>query len=264
MTDPRTITLENALKALGINPDNDPIYHAKRWIEGRDTDRRERDQALTERDNAAARVAARDQRIKALEGERDAALKQAEENKRWGEQYRQALNHFFIKMGLNQNADLDQHMAHVAKVCESFDTLTKIRLIFGQPDDVVGVIKSVCVELDNANDRADKAKATLAELRAEIHKALDDYSTPTHYNATKGSYGKGAEIPVAERARIGLMILWAKWSEAEQKAQEASYHLDVLRTERTAAQNALDTLEAPRQAGNYDLDPAARIRALPR
>lgn len=269
MTDPRAITLENALKVLGINPDDDPMHHAKRWIEGRDNNQRERDQALTERDNATAQVAARDLRIEALEGERDAALKKAEENKRWGEQYRQALNHFTIKMGLNQNADLDQRMAHVAKVCEAFDAFTKICGAINIniptcPNNAVEAVKALYAQARGADARADKAEATLAEIRSEIHKALNDYSMPTHYSVTNDSYGKGVEIPVAERVRIGLINLWAKWSEAEQKAQQASYRLDVLCIERTATQKALDTLKAPRQAGSYDLDPATRIRALPR
>lgn len=73
MSDPRAFVLADALKALGINPDDNPVYHAKRWIEGRDNDRRERDQAITERDNAAARVTSRDMRI--AEMERDLAAK---------------------------------------------------------------------------------------------------------------------------------------------------------------------------------------------
>ncbi len=226
MSDPRTITLENALKALGINPDNDPVYHAKRWVDGRDSDRRERDQANTARDNAAARVTAREMRIADLE--RDLAAK---------------------------DASLKTAHAALKRICEVIGAPVP-----ACPADAVEAVKAQLGADSDAENRAKAAEATIAEIGL----ALDDYSAPTHYN-TKGSpHDNGAEIPAAERARVGLMVLWSKWSEAFNEARESSAKADRLTDEHYHANKTLDALGAPRQAGGADLDLSARIRAIPR
>ena len=57
MTDPtltRLRLLEDALRAIGINPDADPLVTAKRWTVERDADRRERSKAATSSSSSRA------------------------------------------------------------------------------------------------------------------------------------------------------------------------------------------------------------------
>ena len=80
MTDPtlpRLRLLEDALRAIGINPDADPLVTAKRWTGERDADRRERSKA-------EAGAAALQERLDGLKSDRH------EETLRWADE-REAL-----------------------------------------------------------------------------------------------------------------------------------------------------------------------------
>ena len=216
MSDPRAFVLADALKSLGINPDNDPVYHAKRWIEGRDSDRRERDQAITERDNAAARVAARDMRIADLE--RDLA---------------------------DKAASLKTAHAALTRICE----------VIGAPapcvaEDAVEAVKAQLGDDNDANSRAQKAEAALAE----IGRALADAGAPQTYHLDDDTE-RG--IPNPERIRLlGERVHTLRAQVRE--AADATNYLDAL----IEAHNALDALNAPRLADGCVLSLAARVRSL--
>lgn len=226
MTDTRTITLENALKALGINPDNDPMHHAKRWIEGRDDDQRERDRMTTAHGDALARVQARDMRIADLE--RDLAAK---------DDAFKATQNVLIKIG------------------EAINTPEP-----SNPDDVLRVFKAAQAESEHRMDALMAAEAIFREMID----ALDRHGAPRRYD-DPGTPGKrNATLPPAERLRVALSIQHWAADAATRRAHEAEESLCALREERRAACDALTALGAPSRADDFDLDLAARIRALPR
>ena len=224
--DPRAFVLADALKSLGINPDNDPVYHAKRWIEGRDSDRRERDQAITERDNAAARVAARDMRIADLE--RDLAAK--------------------------DDALKTAHAA-LTRICEVIGAPVPVC-----PDDAVDVVKRQLGDDNDANNRAQKAEATIAEMI----KALSDHGAPRRYEVYGAPDKLGPLLSPVERLRVTLSIHHWKADAAERRAHEAEEAREALLQERRFARDALLDAGAPCRADGFDLDLAARIRSLSR
>lgn len=231
MTDTRTTTLENALKALGINPDNDPMHHAERWISGRDDDRRERDRAIDDARIATARIkdleakiasnvadlAARDMRIADLE------------------------------------RDLSAKFASLKRICEVIGAPTHV-----SPDVIATLTQNALNKVKMQVAGLELERAWAREAAEVITSALDDAGAPTLYTGTTDPNG----IPIPDPERIRLLGERARGEHAE-RIREGD-NVQVYRDRLAAAERALDDRDAPRFADGAPLSPAARIRALPR
>jgi len=121
----------------------------------------------------------------------------------------------------------------------------------------------VCItNLAASHEQVDKYRVVFKQvekIRLELMSALDDYNSPTHY----GNHPEGKRLGTVERVRIGLLVLWSKWNEAQQKVNQLEGKVDQLTMlDLYFAHKTLDTLNAPRLAGGHELDLSARIRSL--
>ena len=164
MTDPtltRLRLLEDALRALGINPDADPLVTAKRWTVESDADRRERSKA------EAGAAALQDRLTDEMDRRRDVE---------------QAL----AKM-TDAHAVVSQRLIgsqkEVAEITAERDRMKKqaaaMRVSFAEFERRGEQIATLTAERDEATARADKVESRLRRddaLRAEIAVAvgLDD------------------------------------------------------------------------------------------
>ena len=176
MNDPnltRLRLLEDALRAIGINPDADPLVTAKRWTVERDADRRERSKA-------EAGAAALQERLDGLKSDRhEETLRSADE--------REALR-AEVKRITDAHAVVSQRLVgsqkEVAEVSAERDReraaaeyaqglLDAVWSAVGWPEDpyvLDGVphVQRVVRERDEATARADKATAQAKEMRVSF------------------------------------------------------------------------------------------------
>lgn len=236
--------LESALRDLGVNPGGD-LPGEVRSINNRTTAneaaaQHDLDCALRERDRAIddCRIAAT--RIKDLEAK--------------------------IATNIAEAAARDIRIADLERDLTAKDAaLKRICEVIGAPapcvaEDAVEAVKTLLCESEGHHLRADRAEATLAEMV----KALSDHGAPRYYDDPSTPTKRGAQLSPVERLRVTLSIHHWKASAAERRAHEAEESREALLEERRLARDALLDMGAPCRADGFDLDLAARIRALPR
>jgi len=143
--------------------------------------------------------------------------------------------------------------------------LTRICEVIGAPvpvcpADAVEAVKRQLGDYNDANNRAQKAEATIAEMV----KALSDHGAPRRYEVYGAPDKLGPLLTPVERLRVTLSIHHWRASAAERRAHEAEESREALLEERRFARDALLDAGAPCRADGFDLDLAARIRAIPR
>ena len=169
-----------------------------------------------------------------------------------------------IASNVAQAAARDMRIAEVERDLAAKDkslttahaALTRICEVIGAPvpcvaEDAVEAVKAQLGDDNDANARAGRAEATIAEITA----ALDDAGAPQAYHLEDGG-----ERPIPDPERIRLLGERVHTLRAQlREAADATNYLNAL----IEAHNALDTLNAPRLADGCVLSLAARIRALP-
>ncbi len=269
--DTRTRTLEDALKALGINPDDDPIARARAWVDERGADRRERHQAVTERDNAYARISGLEAMIenthKVFDGVGIAWSMGADAGRlHLAKRASLAVAPDMLtspeRVALTTRiADLERDLAtRDASLKTAHAALTRICEVIGAdppvtPDDAV---KAVAAQLGADNDAEARASKAEAELR-EIACALDDAGAPVTYDLADFDDAEETISPVNRILILGDYLRAEHRERGRAEGDATERHLLI-----TAAHLALDDRNAPRRAAGRALTPAARIRALTR
>jgi len=170
-----------------------------------------------------------------------------------------------IASNVAQAAARDMRIAEVERDLAAKDkslktahaALTRICEVIGAPvpcvaEDAVEAVKAQLGDDNDANSRAQKAEATIAEMV----NALDEAGAPQAYHLDDDT-----ERPIPDPERIRLLgervhILRAQVREAA----DATNYLNAL----IEAHNALDDRHAPRLADGCVLSLAARIRSIPR
>ncbi len=160
---------------------------------------------------------------------------------------------------------LERLAAKDASLKSAHAALTRICEVIGAPVPVcpADAVEAVKAQLGADNDAENRAKAAEAKI-AEIVKALDRHGAPCYYDDPSVPTKRGAMLTPVERLRVTLSIHHWKADAAERRAHEAEESREALLEERRFARDALLDAGAPCRADGFDLDLAARIRAIPR
>ena len=155
-------------------------------------------------------------------------------------------------------AELERDLAAKDKsLTTAHAALKRICEVIGAPvpcvaEDAVEAVKAQLGDDNDANSRAQKAEAALAE----IGRALADAGAPQAYHLEDGT-----ERPIPDPERIRLLGERVHTLRAQvREVTDATNYLDAI----VEGHNALDALNAPCLADGCVLSLAARIRSIPR
>ena len=170
MTDPTLTRLrlfEDALRALGINPDADPLVTAKRWTGERDADRRERSKA------EAGTAALQDRLTDEMDRRRDVehALAKVTTERNALLVAESTLSKIAAALAIPALEPHDDALSMVRRLVDGY-TVVSQRLVGSQKE-----VAEVSAERDEATARATKAEARVKRLlrqRNAAHAVLDE------------------------------------------------------------------------------------------